>query len=140
MSAIPNAVNRPPFINRRRRVRQKIHAPAYASFFGGSKSEMLDLYEVLDISEVGVAVQADAQMEVGRQVDLCLDLAEASGQISTTARVVWSDATGRVGFALPLLPDSLLHRLREWLFLNSMAAAANAFPARVPAAFQPSFS
>ena len=26
-----------------------------------------------------------------------LDLAEASGQISTTARVVWSDSTGRVG-------------------------------------------
>jgi putative methionine-R-sulfoxide reductase with GAF domain len=140
MSAIPQ-VSRPPSVNRRRRVRQKIHAPAYASFFGESKSEMLDLYEILDISEVGIAVQVDSQMEAGRQVDVCLDLAEAREQISTTARVIWSDAAGRVGFALPALPESTLGCLREWLFLNSMAAAANAsFPAPAPAALQPSFS
>ncbi len=125
MSATAQA-SRPASLNRRRRVRQKVHAPAYASFRAGSSSEMLDLYEILDISEVGVAVQCASPMEVDRQVELCLDLAEARGQISTTARVIWSDAAGRVGLGLAPLPNSALQRLREWLFLNAMAAAANA--------------
>ena len=125
MSATAQA-SRPASLNRRRRVRQKVHAPAYASFRGASKSEMLDLYEILDISEVGVAVQCASPMEVNQHVELCLDLAEAREQISSTARVVWSDAAGRVGFGLAPLPDSSLQSLREWLFLNAMAAAANA--------------
>ncbi len=125
MSAILQAP-RPASVNRRRRVRQKVHAPAYASFVGDSQSEMLNLYEILDISEVGLAIQGTSQMEIGKPVDLCLDLAESSGTISATARVVWSDPAGRVGFGLPVLPDAALHRLREWLFLNSMAGAANA--------------
>jgi putative methionine-R-sulfoxide reductase with GAF domain len=125
MSAIVQA-SRPASPNRRRRVRQKVHAPAYASFSGASKSEMLDLYEVLDISEIGVAVQCPSPMEINQQVDLCLDLAEASGQISATARVAWSDSTGRVGLGFPALTESAARRLREWLFLNAMAAAANA--------------
>jgi putative methionine-R-sulfoxide reductase with GAF domain len=125
MSAILQAPGPAP-ANRRRRVRQKVHAPAYATFSGASRSEMLDLYEVLDISEVGVAVQCPSPLKIGQQVELCLDLAEAAGQISATARVVWSDPTGRVGLGLPALQNPGLHRLREWLFLNAMAAAANA--------------
>src|ERR1700693_1238331 len=125
MSAIAQ-VSRPPFVNRRRRVRQRVHAPAYASFSGASKSEMLDLYEVLDISELGVAIQCAAPMEVDRPVELCLDLAEASGQIFASARVIWSDSAGRVGLSFPPLADPAARRLREWLFLNAMAGAANA--------------
>jgi hypothetical protein len=125
MSAIVQA-SRPASLNRRRRVRQKVHAPAYAIFTGSSRSEMLDLYEVLDISEVGLAVQCPSPMKIDQQFELCLDLAESAGQISATARVVWSDTTGRVGLSLPVLPSSALHRLRQWLFLNAMAGAANA--------------
>ena len=125
MSAIAQPP-RPVSPNRRRRVRQKVHAPAYATFTSASKGEMLELNEVLDISEVGVAVQCAEPMKVDQQVEMCLDLAEASGQISATARVVWSDSTGRVGLALPPLENSVLHSLREWLFLNAMAGAANA--------------
>jgi hypothetical protein len=118
--------SRPASLNRRRRVRQKAHAPAYASFFGCSENETLDLYEILDISEVGMAVQCVSPMEIGKQVGVCLDLSEAREQISTTARVVWSDSAGRVGLGLAPLPASALHCLREWLFLNAMAATANA--------------
>lgn len=125
MSAIVQAP-RPASLNRRRRVRQKVHAPAYATFTGASRSEMLDLYQVLDISEVGLAVQCPSPMKIDQQLELCLDLAESAGQISASARVVWSDSTGRVGLSLPALPSSALHRLRQWLFLNAMAAAANA--------------
>lgn len=125
MSAIVQAT-RPASVNRRRRVRQKVHAPAYASFNGVSKSEMLDLYEVLNISEVGVAVQCAAPMKIDRQLELSLDLAEAGGPISATASVVWSDSAGRVGLSLPALTKSSRHRLQQWLFLNAMAGAANA--------------
>ncbi|MFY9681819.1 MAG: PilZ domain-containing protein, partial [Candidatus Sulfotelmatobacter sp.] len=107
-------------------MRQKVHAPAYASFGGASNSGMIDLYEVLDISEVGAALQSASPMKTGQQIELSLDLAEARGQISTAARVVWSDEDGRVGLSLPALNNSALHRLQEWLFLNAMAAAANA--------------
>ncbi len=124
MSATIQA-SRPASLSRRRRVRQKVHVPAYASFGGASKNEMLDLCEILDISEVGVAVQCPSPMGIDQQVELCLDLAEAHGQISAIARVVWSDSAGRVGLGLSPLPDSALHRLREWLFLNAMTAAAN---------------
>ncbi len=130
MSAIAEA-SLPVSINRRRRVRQKVHAPAYASFggasnSGASNSGMIDLYEVLDISEVGAALQCSSPMKTGQQLELSLDLAEARGPIYTSARVVWSDEAGRVGLSLPTLGNSALHRLQEWLFLNAMASAANA--------------
>jgi putative methionine-R-sulfoxide reductase with GAF domain len=125
MSAIAE-VSRPVSLNRRRRVRQKVHAPAYASFGATSNTGMVDLYEVLDISEVGLALHCASPMKTGQQVELSLDLAEANGQISTPARVVWSDGEGRVGLSLPALNHSGLHRLQEWLFLNAIAGAANA--------------
>jgi GAF domain/PilZ domain/Sel1 repeat len=139
MSATAQA-SRPASLNRRRRVRQKVHAPAYATFGGAAKSDMLDLCEILDISEVGVAVQCASPMEINQQVDLCLDLAEARGPISATARVVWSDSAGRVGFGLAPLPGSALHNLREWLFLNAMAGAANAAPSDTPRSTIPQYS
>jgi putative methionine-R-sulfoxide reductase with GAF domain len=118
--------------NRRRRVRHKVHVPAYASFGGTSQGVMLDLHEILNLSEVGVAVQCSAPMEINLPVELCLDLAESAGQIFVTAQVVWSDPDGRVAFSLPTLTDSVLRRLREWLFLNAMAASANAAAASAP--------
>ena len=112
MSATVQAF-RPASLNRRRRVRQRVHAPAYATFGGASNNGTLDLYEVLDISEVGVAVQCASPIETNQQLELCLDLAEASGQISATARAVWSDSAGRVGLGLAALPESAQRRLRE---------------------------
>lgn len=87
---------------------------------------MLDLHEVLNISEIGVSVQCPSPMEIGQQLDMCLDLVEASGQISVTARVMWSDSTGRAGLGFPALVGPARQRLREWLFLNAMASASNA--------------
>jgi hypothetical protein len=131
MSAIVQSP-RPTISNRRRSVRQKVHAPAYASFGGASKNEMLDLYEVLDISEGGVAIQCPAPMEVDQEVEICLDLAESEHQLSATARVVWSNSAGRVGLGFPTLAHPGLGRLREWLFLNAMAGVANAASSSTP--------
>lgn len=124
--AANSAALQPPATNRRRRVRHKVQTPAYASFTAESMGAMLDLNEILNISEEGVAIQCASPMEAGRRFDLCLDLAESSGQIYTTGQVIWSDASGRSGFRFSDLPPASLHRLREWLFLNAMAAVANA--------------
>ncbi|HVI09718.1 MAG TPA: GAF domain-containing protein [Candidatus Binatia bacterium] len=125
--------------NRRRRVRQKVHAPAYASF-PAAEGGLRDLYEVLDISELGVSIQCPAPMEVEREVELCLDLAESDAQISGPARVIWSNASGRAGLSLSTLPDPSLRSLRQWLFLNAMAGAANAAAADVPLPSPPEYS
>lgn len=112
--------------NRRRRVRHKVLTPAYASFTTESKGAMLDLNGIVDISEDGVAIQCNSPLQVNRQLDLCLDLAESNGPIQTTGQVIWSDSSGRSGLRFSSLSNVSLVRLREWLFLNAMAGVANA--------------
>jgi len=115
-----------PTTNRRRRVRHKIQTPAYATFTGESKGAMLDLHEILNVSEEGVAIQCPAPLEVGKRVNLCLDLAECPDHIYTAGQVIWSNAEGRVGLRFAELPPFSVFRLREWLFLNAVASVANA--------------
>ena len=113
--------------NRRGRVRQKIHVPAYASINAASGG-MLDLYEILDISEIGFALQCSLPIEVDQTVELFLDLAETGARIAARARVAWFDRAGRVGLSLPDLTGSDSRQLQQWLFLNAVTAAANAAP------------
>jgi hypothetical protein len=87
---------------------------------------MLDLHEIVDISEDGVSIHCHSPLEVNRRINLCLDLAECSEHIYTTGQVVWANPSGRTGLRFSgLAPVSLL-RLREWLFLNAMSGLANA--------------
>jgi hypothetical protein len=115
-----------PQLNRRRRVRHRVHTPAYASFTGMSKGLVLDLNEIVDISEDGLSVRCPSALELNRDYVLCLDLAEARIQIYTTGQVMWSDASGRAGLRFVHLPDSSLLQLRDWLFVNAMASVVNA--------------
>jgi GAF domain/PilZ domain/Sel1 repeat len=118
--------------NRRRRVRHKIQTPAYASFPADSKTKaMLDLHEIVDISEEGIALQSHSPLEANRRVNLCLDLAGCSENIYTAGQVVWSDESGRTGLKFSELRPASLFRLRDWLFLNAMAGLANADEATV---------
>src|SRR5689334_144804 len=125
MAAISSAL-RPSVPNRRRRVRHKIQTPAYASFTAESKSAMLDLYEVVDISEDGVSIQCPLPLEPDQQVNLCLDLADCPEHIYTSGKVIWSNPSARAGLHFSELSPVSLFRLREWLFLNAMAGVANA--------------
>ncbi len=119
-STLPTAVP-----NRRRRVRHKIQTPAYAIFTAKSQTAMLDLHEIVDISEEGMSIQCHSPLDLERQMDLCLELADCSENIFTTGRVIWANASGRVGFHFSALPPDSLSRLREWLFVNVMAGVAN---------------
>jgi len=111
--------------NRRRRVRHKIQTPAYATFTSESQGAMLDLHEIVDISEEGVAIQCHSPLEVNTRVNLCLDLADCAQHIYTTGQVVWSNASGRAGLHFSELSAESVSRLREWLFVNVMAGVAN---------------
>ena len=119
-------VPQPPRSNRRARVRQKVHVPAYATFSGVLSGESHDLSEILNISEIGLALHTTAPMHVDQTVDLCLNLAETEHGIPVLARVAWFDAIGNVGFHLSVPDELAKSRLREWLLLNALAGAANA--------------
>jgi len=110
---------------RRQRVRQKVHTPAYASLNGSSSGQILDLSEIVDISEAGMAIQTSFPLEVQRSVNLCLDLTATRACIHTKGEVIWCDGTGRVGISFPQMPDDALRQLKEWLFVNVMVACVN---------------
>src|SRR5262252_2012191 len=119
-STLPSAL-----LNRRRRVRHKIQTPAYASFARDSKGATLDLHEIVDISEDGMAIQCHSPIEVAQSIELCLDLDDCPERIYTSGRVIWTNPSGRTGLRFSALPPDALSRLREWLFVNVMAGVAN---------------
>lgn len=122
-SPVPSSA--PP--NRRRRVRHKIQTPAYATFPGEPKSDrLLDLHEIIDISEDGVSIQCHAPLDPKRDVSLCLDLAGCAEHIYIIGRVVWTAGSGRTGLRFTELQPPSLPLLRDWLFMNAMAGVANA--------------
>jgi putative methionine-R-sulfoxide reductase with GAF domain/Tfp pilus assembly protein PilZ len=110
---------------RRRAVRQKAHTPAYASLNGGFDDMVLDLSEILNISESGAAIQTSSSWEISRELNLCLDLSETKTYLHTTGQVIWADRSGRIGVRFPELPEDSRRKLQEWLFLNAMVGAAN---------------
>jgi putative methionine-R-sulfoxide reductase with GAF domain len=107
---------------RRKRVRHKVHTPAYASLNGSSGGMVLDLNEILDISQDGMSMQTSPPLEVNQTVSLCLDLSETKTYIHTTGQVIWSDDTGRTGIRFADMPEASISHLKEWLFLNAMVA------------------
>jgi len=120
--------------NRRRRVRHKIQTPAYVTFNTESNDATLDLHEIVDISEEGVAIQCITALEANQTLSLCLDLAECDEHIYTTGRVIWTNPSGRAGLRFSEVPATSLSHLREWLFMNAMAGVANSEAALTTAA------
>ncbi len=115
----------PALRTRRRRVRQRVHSPAYVSLNENSNGQILDLSEILDISEEGMAIQTFSPLQARRNLNLCLDLTATRARIHTTGEVVWSDESGRVGIRFPQMPADALRQIKEWLFLNVMVACVN---------------
>src|SRR6266853_5922288 len=114
------AGNQEPIPERRRCLRQSMHAPAFASFDGVSGGMILDL------SEEGLSMQTGSRLhgqwlERERQVRLELDLSEPAAHLETTGYIAWADALGRAGVRFSDLPAEARERLNEWLTLNSGA-------------------
>jgi len=91
-----------------------------------SKGLVLDLNEIIDISEDGASVRCPSALELNQEYVMCLDLAEARTQIYTTGQVMWSEASGRVGLRFVHLPGVVLTPIADWLFVNALASAVNA--------------
>jgi hypothetical protein len=100
---------------RRRCLRQSMHAPAFASFDGVSGGMILDL------SEEGLSMQTDTRPEKDRQVRLEIDLLEPAAHLETTGYIAWADALGRAGVRFSDLPEEARRRLNEWLTINAGA-------------------
>ncbi len=105
---------------RRRCLRQSMHAPAFASFDGVSGGMILDL------SEEGLSMQTGSRLhgqwlERERQVRLELDLSEPAAHLETTGYIAWADALGRAGVRFSDLPPEARRRLNEWLTINAGA-------------------
>jgi GAF domain/Sel1 repeat/PilZ domain len=122
---LPDPVAGAPDGERRRRVRQKLHTPVYASFNRSQTAMVVDLSELLDLHEDGFAVQTSERLEVNRAVNLCLDLPETKSFIHGSGQVIWSDDTGRGGIRFSGLPESSRQVLKEWLFANLLIAGSN---------------
>jgi TPR repeat protein/GAF domain-containing protein len=117
---------RPSGRERRRRVRMKVHTPAYASMNAGPGGTLPDLSAILDISEDGMCLQTASPLQSGHDLNLSLDLSESNQHIHITGHVIWADQLGRAGISFPQMPDVSLRQLKEWLFVNAMAACMNA--------------
>ena len=98
---------------RRKCLRQMVHAPAFASFDGVTGGMILDL------SEQGLAMQAGTRLERERRVQLRLDLSEPAAQLETTGYIAWADALGRAGVRFSDLPEDARRRLNDWLTVNA---------------------
>jgi putative methionine-R-sulfoxide reductase with GAF domain len=119
--------------NRRRCVRQKVHSPVYLSTNNESAATLLDLNEVFDISIRGLSFQGQAPLEVGQRIYLRLEFSETGSAIHSFGRVAWSDAAGRTGVRFRKMPRPTFRQLKEWLFLNLLAACVQHEAARLRA-------
>ena len=112
--------------DRRRRMRHRVHTPAYASL-NQAQGTMLDLCPILDLSEEGMCLQSSVPLETNRRVQFFLDLSETKSRIPVSGVVIWSDRAGRAGIRFenspetPLSEDKILS-LKEWLFVNAITA------------------
>ena len=102
---------------RRRCLRQMVHAPAFASFDGVSGGMILDLSEEGLSMQMGQALDG---VDKSRPVRLELDLSP-SGHVETTGYIAWADALGRAGVRFSDLPEDARRRLNEWLTVNAGA-------------------
>jgi GAF domain-containing protein len=112
-----------PHAERRRRVRHKLHLPAYVGL-NPTQHQTPDLCEIVDLSPDGMAIQSASPLEVGHVENLFLDLSETNAALQTSGTVIWSDLSGRAGIDFLDLPPESLHALKQWLFVDALAGCA----------------
>ena len=112
--------------DRRRATRYRAHTPAYANLSGSAQGAVLNLCEILNISEDGMCIQASSQMKINRLLPLSLELSETGARIHVVSHVIWSEASGKTGVRFPEMSEASRNQLKEWLEVNQKAEAAHA--------------
>jgi putative methionine-R-sulfoxide reductase with GAF domain len=102
-----------------------VQLPAYASLGGSSTAPALDLSEIININEDGMAIQTSSPLEVNQHATFSLDLPETHALIRTEGQVIWAGSSGRVGVRFSDMAPELKLALKQWLFANAIAAYAN---------------
>jgi putative methionine-R-sulfoxide reductase with GAF domain len=105
---------------RRRCLRHKVNAPAFASFDGVTGGMILDL------SEQGMSMHTAAPLESHRRIQLHLSLPEPATYLDTEGYIAWADALGRAGVRFSDLPEDARTRLNAWLTLNATSPSRKA--------------
>ena len=113
-----------PLSERRRRVRHRVHIPAYASVDREASRWALELSVIHDLSEEGMAIQSAFPLLIGEHKNFSLDLSETDTFFKAPGRIVWSDASGRVGIQFDAVDPISLQELKRWLFANAISALA----------------
>jgi len=139
--------------DRRRSRRHRVHSPAYASLGGSAQGAVVELSEILNISESGMCIQASSQMKINRLLPLCLDLSSTGSRIHLVGHVVWSETSGKTGIRFPEVAEPELKQLHEWLMVNANAemaahvsvghsqeAGAESRPLQVKPTFSPAYT
>jgi len=108
--------------DRRRARRHLVHTPAYANLSGSAQGTVLELCEILNISETGACIQASWPMKANRLLPLCLDLSATGAKVHVVGHVVWSDPSGRTGIRFPQISEASRGELRDWLEANAKQA------------------
>jgi putative methionine-R-sulfoxide reductase with GAF domain len=107
--------------NRRCRVRHRAQTPAYAALNSTQENPAVELQEIVNISEDGLALQVSTPLQEQEMVDLDLDLAETGAKIEVRGQVIWL-GSGKAGIRFCEMPPDVQRKLQEWLFMNAMAA------------------
>jgi len=115
----------PAVADRRRRVRHKVRIPAYASVNSNTIAPALELSEIVDISEQGMAIQSSCELAAGQEARFLLDLPETNALIPIEGKVIWSALSGRAGIQFSEMPEQLSSPLKKWLFANALAACVD---------------
>ena len=109
--------------DRRRSRRHRVHSPAYANLSGSAQGAVVELSEILDISESGMCIQASSQMKSNRLLPLCLELSATGSRVYLVGHVVWSESSGKTGIRFPEISEPELKQLKTWLEANAKAEA-----------------
>ncbi len=110
--------------DRRRHMRHRAQTAAFAGMNGNSTGIVLDLHQILDLSEDGMSFLSTSQMEVGEILNFSVDLSNPKAYFHTLGRVVWSNVAGRTGVRFHKMFPEDASQLKEWLFENALAGAA----------------
>ena len=85
---------------------------------------MLELNEILNISESGMCMQASSAMPAGQLLPLGIDLSQTGDTIHTVGYVAWSESSGKTGIQFPEIAEGARSQLRRWLAANGGAATS----------------